>query len=145
MAAPSMAPNRVPTRRPRWLTPVLAVAAGLPAGCTPRPASGSSAYRPPEGRRRRGLPDDRPHPGRADRDHAGPPGGLRAVAARKRSEAQLEADRASPDQARADYDSIILAAEADVAAARSAVRDAEIDLGHRRMTSPIDGRQAWPR
>ena len=64
----------------------------------------------------------------------------RAVAIRKRSEAEVQGNKASLDQARADYDTNILSAQADVAAAQSAVRDAELDLGYCRMTSPIDGR-----
>ena len=44
------------------------------------------------------------------------------------------------EQARADYESDILAAQAGVASAEAGVRDAEIDLGYCRMSSPIAGR-----
>jgi membrane fusion protein (multidrug efflux system) len=63
-----------------------------------------------------------------------------AVAARKKAEAQVESDRANLEQARADYETDILSATAGVAAARTAVRNAEIELGYCRMHSPIDGR-----
>jgi membrane fusion protein (multidrug efflux system) len=63
-----------------------------------------------------------------------------AEAARKKAEAQVDADRAHLDQALADYETNILAAEAGVGAARTAVRNAEIELGYCRMRSPIDGR-----
>ncbi len=64
----------------------------------------------------------------------------RAEANRKKSEAQIAADRARVDQTKADYETGILAAQAKVDSARSAVRSAEIDLGYCRMYSPIDGR-----
>lgn len=64
----------------------------------------------------------------------------RAVAMRKKGEAQVDADKASLDQSRADHETTILAATADVAAARAAVDDARIELGYCRMSSPIDGR-----
>ena len=64
----------------------------------------------------------------------------RAEANRKKSEAQIEADRASVEQTKADYETNILAAQAKVDSARSAVRSAEIDLGYCKMYSPIDGR-----
>ncbi len=64
----------------------------------------------------------------------------RAEANRKKSEAQIEADRARVEQAKADYETNILSAQAKVDSARSAVRSAAIDLGYCRMYSPIDGR-----
>src|SRR5262249_4599039 len=54
--------------------------------------------------------------------------------------AQLEAYKASLDQANADYETAIIAARADVAGAKARVTDAQIDLGYCRMSSPIDGR-----
>lgn len=57
----------------------------------------------------------------------------RAEANRKKSEAQIEADRARVDQTRADYETSILAAQAKVDSAKSAVRSAEIDLSYCRM------------
>ena len=63
-----------------------------------------------------------------------------AEANRKKNEAQVEATRASLDQAEADYETNILAAEANVGSARTAVRNAEIELGYCRMYAPIDGR-----
>ena len=59
---------------------------------------------------------------------------------RKKDAAQVEADKASLDQAKADYETGIVAARADVDGAKAAVPDAEIDLGYCRMFSPIDGR-----
>jgi membrane fusion protein (multidrug efflux system) len=61
-------------------------------------------------------------------------------AARKKAEAQVEADRAQREQAQADYQTNILSAEAGVAAARTAIRNAEIELSYCRMHAPIDGR-----
>ncbi len=61
-------------------------------------------------------------------------------AARKKAEAQVEADIAALEQAEADYETGILAATAAVATARQAVRNAEIELGYCRMHAPIDGR-----
>ena len=76
----------------------------------------------------------------------------RAEANRKKSEAQIEADRASLEQAKADYETNILAAQAKVDSARSAVRSAEIDLGYcqdvfadRRPDQPGPGRRGEPR
>jgi membrane fusion protein (multidrug efflux system) len=63
-----------------------------------------------------------------------------AEAGRKKAEAQVEADRAHLQQAEADYQIDILSAEAGVASARTAVRNAEIELSYCRMRSPIDGR-----
>jgi RND family efflux transporter MFP subunit len=54
--------------------------------------------------------------------------------------AQVEGDTANLEQAKADYDTNIRSAQADSDAARSALRDAEINLGYCRMTSPIVGR-----
>jgi RND family efflux transporter MFP subunit len=64
----------------------------------------------------------------------------RTEANRKKNEAQVEASRASLDQAEADYETNILGAEANAGAARTAVQNAEIELGYCRMYSPIDGR-----
>jgi len=64
----------------------------------------------------------------------------RAEANRKKNEAQVQSALANQAQAKADYDINILSADAGVAAARSAVRNAEIDLSYCRMTAPIDGR-----
>jgi len=64
----------------------------------------------------------------------------RAEADRKQFEAQVQADRANHDQAVADYDVGLLAAKAQLQMARSGVRDAELNLGYCRMSSPIDGR-----
>ena len=58
----------------------------------------------------------------------------------RRTQAQVEADRASLEQAKADYESSILAAQAEVEGAKARVHDAEINLGYCRMSSPIDGR-----
>lgn len=64
----------------------------------------------------------------------------RAEADRKQFEAQVEADNANYDQAMADYDIGILAAKAQLEAAKAGVRDAQLNLGYCRMTSPINGR-----
>ena len=61
-------------------------------------------------------------------------------AVRKKDAAQVDADKASLEQAKADYETNILAAQADVEAAKARVTDAKIDLGYCRMSSPIDGR-----
>jgi membrane fusion protein (multidrug efflux system) len=63
------------------------------------------------------------------RNAASPEDVDQAVANRKKSEAQVDSDRANADQARADYDVNIQAAEASVAAPPAAVRSAELDLG----------------
>lgn len=63
-----------------------------------------------------------------------------AEASRKKNEAQVEATKASLEQAEADYETNILAAEGNAGAARTAVRNAEIELGYCRMYAPIDGR-----
>lgn len=64
----------------------------------------------------------------------------KAQADRKKFDAQVEADRAHLEQARADYEVGILAAKAQVEAAKASVRDAEINLGYCRMYATIDGR-----
>jgi len=64
----------------------------------------------------------------------------RAEANRRRTEAQVESSRSSLEQAEADYQTNILAAEANAGAARNAARNAEIDLGYCRMSAPIGGR-----
>ncbi|MDG3002959.1 efflux RND transporter periplasmic adaptor subunit [Paludisphaera mucosa] len=64
----------------------------------------------------------------------------RAEADRKQFEAQVEADQANYDQAMADYDIGVLSAKAQLDEARAGIRQAELDLGYCRMTSPIDGR-----
>src|SRR5262245_52262956 len=61
-------------------------------------------------------------------------------ATRKKAEAQVQADRAQHEQAQADYQTNILSAEAGVGAAKTAVRNAEIELGYCRMHAPIAGR-----
>lgn len=63
-----------------------------------------------------------------------------AEADRKQFEAQVEADKAALEQAKADYDVGILAAKAQLEAAEAGVRDAELNLSYCRMTAPIDGR-----
>lgn len=63
-----------------------------------------------------------------------------AEADRKQFEAQVEADKAALEQAKADYDVGILAARAQLEAAEAGVRDAELNLSYCRMTAPIDGR-----
>ena len=64
----------------------------------------------------------------------------RKQALRQRDAAQVEAYKASQEQAKADFDTGILAAQADVAGAKARVTDAQIDLSYCRMSSPIDGR-----
>jgi membrane fusion protein (multidrug efflux system) len=63
-----------------------------------------------------------------------------AVATRRKNAAQVEATRANLEQAEADYQTNILAAEASAGSARMAVRNTEIELGYCRMYAPIDGR-----
>ncbi|MFO0918536.1 MAG: efflux RND transporter periplasmic adaptor subunit [Planctomycetaceae bacterium] len=63
-----------------------------------------------------------------------------AIATREAREAELESAKANLDQAVATYDTTILSCEAQVESAKIAVRNAELDLGYCRMTSPIDGR-----
>lgn len=64
----------------------------------------------------------------------------KAEADRKKWEAQVVADQANLEQARADFEVGIAAARAQVEAARATVRDAELNLGYCRMYAPIDGR-----
>jgi len=64
----------------------------------------------------------------------------RKQAIRQMDTAKVEAYKASLDQAKADYETSILAAKADVAGAKARVTDAQIDLSYCRMSSPIDGR-----
>lgn len=64
----------------------------------------------------------------------------RKQALRKKDAAQAEANRASLEQARADYETNILAAKAEVEGAKARVLEAEINLSYCRMSSPIDGR-----
>ena len=59
---------------------------------------------------------------------------------RRKWESQVAADLAHLHQANADYEVGIASAQAQVEAARAAVRDAELNLGYCRMVSPIDGR-----
>ena len=64
----------------------------------------------------------------------------KSEASRRKSEAQIKADRANLEQAKADYATGILVARAMLDAVKSEVRNAEIDLGYCRVTAPIDGR-----
>lgn len=64
----------------------------------------------------------------------------KAEADRKKSEAQVEADRARLEQAQADYLTNLLTAQASVAQAKAEVRSAEIDLGYCKIFAPFDGR-----
>src|SRR5262249_9252902 len=64
----------------------------------------------------------------------------RKQALRQKDAAQVEAYKASLDQANADYETAIIAARADVDGAKARVTDARIDLSYCRMSSPIDGR-----
>ncbi len=64
----------------------------------------------------------------------------RKQAIRKRDAATLDSDKANLEQAKADFDTNILSAQADIEGAKAAVLDAEIDLGYCRMVSPINGR-----
>ena len=64
----------------------------------------------------------------------------RGEANRKKSEAQVESDRANLEQSKADYEINILSARAKLAATRSDVRNAQIDLGYCRIHAPFDGR-----
>jgi len=61
-------------------------------------------------------------------------------ATRRKAEAQVKADQAHLDQTIADYQTDILAAKGIVEAARSDVRNSEINLGYCRITAPFDGR-----
>jgi RND family efflux transporter MFP subunit len=64
----------------------------------------------------------------------------KAEADRKKSEAQVQSDRASLEQAQADYVTNLLAAKANVAQAEAEVRNAKLDLGYCRVLAPFDGR-----
>ena len=64
----------------------------------------------------------------------------KSEADRKRIEAQVEADKASLEQAKSDYEVAILSSKAQLAATRASVRDAELNLGYCRMVAPINGR-----
>jgi RND family efflux transporter MFP subunit len=64
----------------------------------------------------------------------------RKQAMRQKDAAQVDAYKASLDQANADYETAIIAARADVDGAKARVTDARIDLSYCRMDSPIDGR-----
>jgi membrane fusion protein, multidrug efflux system len=64
----------------------------------------------------------------------------KAEADRRRWESQVEADRAYLAQARTDYAVGIASAQAQVSAAKAAVRDAELNLGYCRMYAPLTGR-----
>jgi RND family efflux transporter MFP subunit len=57
-----------------------------------------------------------------------------------KAEAQVESDLAKLEQAKADYDVDIRAAQASLNSAEAAVREARIDLAYCRIHSPIDGR-----
>jgi membrane fusion protein (multidrug efflux system) len=59
---------------------------------------------------------------------------------RRKNEAQVEADRASLEQAEADYQTNILSAKANLEAARASVRDSEVNLGYCRISATCDGR-----
>ncbi len=64
----------------------------------------------------------------------------RAEALRKQASAQVDSSKVSLDQAEADFAINIQAAKAALAAARTAMRNAEIELKYCRMTAPISGR-----
>ncbi len=64
----------------------------------------------------------------------------RAESLRKQAEAQVESSRVALGQSRSDVETNILAARASLAAAETAVRNAEIELEYCRMTAPISGR-----
>ena len=63
-----------------------------------------------------------------------------AEASRRKGEAQVDADSANLEQSKADYQTNILSARANVEAAKSDVRNAEINLGYCRITAPFEGR-----
>lgn len=63
----------------------------------------------------------------------------RAEANEARGEAQVNSDKASLEQARADFEFNIQSARSSLDAARADVRNAEIELGYCRVTAPIDG------
>jgi RND family efflux transporter MFP subunit len=64
----------------------------------------------------------------------------RKQALRLKDAAQVESEKASLDQAKADFETQIVAAQADVDGAKARVADAQIDLSYCRMSSPIEGR-----
>lgn len=64
----------------------------------------------------------------------------RAVANRKKNEAQVIATRANLIQIEADFETNISSAQATVAVARAALRRAEIDVGYCRISAPTAGR-----
>jgi membrane fusion protein (multidrug efflux system) len=64
----------------------------------------------------------------------------KAAATRQKSEAQVEADRASLEQADADFRIGIASAKAELAEAQAAVDNARLNLSYCKMYSPIDGR-----
>jgi RND family efflux transporter MFP subunit len=64
----------------------------------------------------------------------------RKQALRQKDAAQVEAEKASLEQAKADFETNIVAAQADIAGAKARVVDAQIDLSYCRLSSPIDGR-----
>lgn len=64
----------------------------------------------------------------------------RAVAQLKKDQAQVESDRASLQQAEADYRIGLDTARADLARAEAALQDARVNLGYCRMFAPITGR-----
>lgn len=59
---------------------------------------------------------------------------------RRKWEAQIEADRANQEQAKADYEVGLASARAQVEAAKAMVRDAQLNLGYCRMYAPLEGR-----
>jgi membrane fusion protein (multidrug efflux system) len=59
---------------------------------------------------------------------------------RKKWEAQVEADGANHQQAKADYEVGLATSRAQLEAAMAAVRDAELNLGYCRMYAPLEGR-----
>jgi len=63
-----------------------------------------------------------------------------AEASRRKGEAQVESDQASLEQVTADYQTNILSARAAAEAAKSDVRNAEINLGYCRISAPFEGR-----
>jgi RND family efflux transporter MFP subunit len=64
----------------------------------------------------------------------------RKIAMKQKDAAQVDAYKASLEQAKADHETSIAAALAEVAGAKARVTDAQIDLSYCRMSSPIDGR-----
>jgi membrane fusion protein (multidrug efflux system) len=64
----------------------------------------------------------------------------RKQALHQKDAAQVESEKASLDQAKADFETNILATKADVDGAKAKLADAQIDLSYCRLSSPIDGR-----